>query len=64
MPKAKDVMDARDIESVAGLRQFCRDAFGTADVRIVLPDGTVASKAIASILTLSDGSEVFEMHIR
>ena len=51
----------QDIQSVGGLNTFVRDALGTNDVRIVLPDGTVASNARVRIVELTDKSEIFEV---
>lgn len=56
-------IEVEDVQSVAGLLSFVRDALGTGNVRIVLPDGTVVSKAIARIQVLTDGSEIFEVKV-
>lgn len=58
-------IEKEDIQSVYGLKTFVENVFGTSSqVRIVLPDGTVASEAITRVLTLTDGSEVFEVHLK
>jgi hypothetical protein len=61
--KSPEVMGREDIQCVYGLHIFTQNTFGTTDARIILPDGTVVSKAVAKVLTLSDGSEIFEVHI-
>jgi hypothetical protein len=57
--------EREEIQSVYGLKTFVENVFGTSgEVRIVLPDGTVASKAATKVLTLTDGSEIFEVHLK
>jgi len=53
--------EKQDIQTVSGLNTFVRDVFGTAEVRMVLKDGTTISRAETRLLTLTDGSEVFEV---
>jgi hypothetical protein len=67
MPIKRDsgFTEREDIQSVYGLKTFVENVFGASgDVRIVLPNGTVASKAATKVLTLTDGSEVFEVHLK
>ena len=58
------MMEKQDVQSVGGLATFVRDVLGTTEVRMVLPDGTTVSKAVVKVLTLTDGSEVFEVHLK
>lgn len=59
-----DTLEKQDVQNTDGLAIFVRNVFGTGEVRIVLPDGTVVSKAVARVLTLTDGSEIFEVVVR
>lgn len=63
--KVVQTITTEDIQSPYGLQYFCQDAIGTSsEIRIVLPDGTVVSRATIKVLTLTDGSEVFEVHVK
>lgn len=60
----QETIAKQDVQSPYGLQYFCQDAIGTSSViRMVLPDGTIVSKAVIKVLTLSDASEVFEVHL-
>ena len=56
-----DTLETEDIQSAEGLAIFCRNVFGTGDVRIVTKDGVTISKARAEVETLTDGSEIFRV---
>jgi hypothetical protein len=55
------VMAKEEVDSVYSLATHADNIFGTKDVRMVLVDGTTISKATYRVLTLTDGSEVFEV---
>lgn len=58
-----EVLEKIDVDNAYSLATNAQNVFGTQDVRIVLPSGIVVSKAKYVLATLSDGSEIFEVHV-
>jgi hypothetical protein len=60
MPIAPYIMGSDECDSISTLFVTARRTFGSTDVRLVDANGNTFSKVTYRVLTLTDGSEVFE----
>jgi hypothetical protein len=65
MAQRKKFADTAEIDSVYSLWIYCRNTFGTDDVRVIFKGerNEQMSKATPYVNTLTDGSEIFEVEV-